>query len=78
LSADGISLDSPKDITVSAKGKFSVDAMGITLNSKADVSIEGNNINAKAKMAFAAQGSAQASLKASGQVEVKGAMVMIN
>jgi Rhs element Vgr protein len=78
LSDSGISLDSPKDITVSAKGKFSVDAMGITLNSKADVTVEGNNINAKAKMAFAAQGTSQASLKATGQVEVKGGMVMIN
>ncbi len=78
LSANGISLDSPKDITISAKGKFSVDALGITLNSKADATIEGNNVNAKAKMAFAAQGTSQASLKASGQVEVKGAMVMIN
>lgn len=78
LSDSGISLDSPKDIKVTAKGKFEVDAMGITLSSKADVSIEGNNVNAKAKMAFAAQGTSQASLKASGQVEVKGAMVMIN
>lgn len=78
LSASGIVLDSPKDIKITAKGAFSVDAMGITLNSKADATIEGNNVNAKAKMAFAAQGTSQASLKASGQVEVKGAIVMIN
>lgn len=78
LSDSGISLDSPKDVKISAKGAFSVEAMGITLTSKADATIEGNNVNAKAKMAFAAQGTSQASLKASGQVEVKGAMVMIN
>lgn len=78
LSGSGILLDSLKDIKVTAKGNFSVDAMGITLNAKADVGIDGLNVNAKAKMAFAAQGSAQASLKASGMVEVKGAMVMIN
>ena len=78
LSADGIALDSPKDITVTSKGKFSVDAMNVAISSKGDVTIEGNNVNAKAKIAFVAQGSAQAALKASGQVEVKGAMVMIN
>lgn len=78
LSSSGIVLDSPKDISVTSKGKFSVDAMNVVISSKGDVSVEGNNVNAKAKIAFAAQGSAQASLKASGQVEVKGAMVMIN
>ena len=78
LSEAGISLDSPKDIKVTSKGKFVVDAMGISLTAKQDESIEGLNVNAKAKMAFAAQGTSQASLKASGQVEVKGAMVMIN
>lgn len=78
LSSDGIVLDSPKDIVVKSKGKFSVDAMNVAISSKGDVAIEGNNVNAKAKIAFLAQGSAQAALKASGQVEVKGAMVMIN
>lgn len=78
MSSNGIVLDSPKDIKITAKGAFSVDAMGVTINSKADVTIEGNNVSAKAKMAFTAQGTSQAALKASGQVEVKGAMVMIN
>ena len=66
LSEAGISLDSPKDIKVTSKGKFVVDAMGISLTAKQDESIEGLNVNAKAKMAFVAQGTSQASLKASG------------
>ena len=78
LSESGIVLDSPKDIKITSKGKFSVDAMEVAITSKGDANIEGSNVSAKAKMAFLAQGSAQAALKASGQVEVKGAMVMIN
>lgn len=78
LSSSGIILESAKDVAISAKGKFSVDANEVALNAKADVALEGNNVNAKAKLAFAAQGSSKASLQASGQVEVKGAMVMIN
>ncbi|MGD1960270.1 MAG: type VI secretion system tip protein VgrG [Fulvivirga sp.] len=78
LSESGIVLDSPKDIKITSKGKFSVDAMEVAITSKGDANIEGSNVSAKAKMAFVAQGSAQAALKASGQVEVKGAMVMIN
>jgi Rhs element Vgr protein len=78
MSSSGIVLDSPKDISITSKGNFTVDAMKIALTSKGDVAIEGLNVNAKAKMAFSAEGSAQASLKASGQVEVKGAIVMIN
>jgi Rhs element Vgr protein len=78
LSSSGIVLDSPKDITVTSKGKFSVDAMNVVINSKGDVAIDGNNVNVKAKIGLMAQGSATAALKASGQVEVKGAIVMIN
>lgn len=78
MSSSGITLDSPKDISITAKGNFTVDAMKVTLTSKGDVAISGANVNAKAQIAFAAEGAATASLKASGQVEVKGAIVMIN
>ena len=75
----GITLDSGKDIKLTAKGKVSVAATGkAEITSKADVSIEGLNVNSKAKVALSAQGSASAELKASGTVTVKGAMVMIN
>ena len=78
LSADGIVFDSAKDIKFTGKGTFSIDTIDLVANAKGDVNLAGNNINAKAKLAFLAQGTAQATLKASGQVEVKGGMVMIN
>ncbi|MCD9019678.1 type VI secretion system tip protein VgrG [Parachryseolinea silvisoli] len=78
LSADGIVFDSAKDVKFTAKGNFSIDAIDLVANAKGDVNLAGNNINAKAKLALLAQGTAQATLKASGQVEVKGGMVMIN
>lgn len=79
LSADGIVLDSPKDISITAKGKITIDATGeIGVSSKADVSVEGMNVNLSANVGFVAKGSASAELSASGQTTVKGAMVMIN
>jgi len=79
LSADGIVLDSPKDIKISAKGKIDIDAVGeIAISSKADVNVEGLNVNHTANVGFTAKGNASAELSASGQTTVKGAMVMIN
>lgn len=79
LSESGILLDSPKDISISAKGKINIDAVGeIGISSKADVSVEGMNVNHSANVGFVAKGNASAELSASGQTTVKGAMVMIN
>jgi len=79
LSTSGIVLDSPKDISVTATGKITLDATGeIGITSKADVSVAGLNINAEANVGFTGKGSATAELSASGQTTVKGAMVMIN
>ncbi len=79
LSESGILLDSPKDISISAKGKINIDATGeIGISSKADVSVEGLNVNHSANVGFVAKGTASAELSASGQTTVKGAMVMIN
>lgn len=79
LSPDGILLDTPKDMTISAQGKVTIDAMGeISMSSKADVKLEGLNINNNANVGFVAKGSATAELSASGQTTIKGAMVMIN
>jgi len=79
LSPDGIVLDSPGDINISAKGKISIDALDkITVTSKADVKVEGLNIDHTANASFTAKGNASAELSASGQTTVKGAMVMIN
>lgn len=79
LGSDGISLDSPQDINLKAQGKITLDAVGkIGISSKADVNIEGLNVNAKANVGFVGKGSATAELSASGNTTVKGAMVMIN
>jgi len=72
-------LDSPSDISITAKGKITIDAIGaIDLSSKADVSVKGMNVNHEASVGFVAKGNATAELSASGQTTVKGAMVMIN
>lgn len=79
LSTDGIVLDSPKDINISAKGKIGIDAVGeIAISSKADVKVEGLNVNHTANVGFVAKGSASAELSASGPTTIKGATVMIN
>ena len=79
LSSSGIVLDSPKDISITAKGKITVNAVGeIGITSKADVKLTGLNINNTANVGFVAKGNATAELSASGQTTVKGAMVMIN
>ncbi len=79
LSPDGIKIDSPKDISITAQGKITIDAMGaIDVSSQADVSVKGLNVNHEANVGFVAKGNATAELSASGQTTVKGAMVMIN
>ncbi|MEN8128668.1 MAG: type VI secretion system tip protein VgrG [Pseudomonadota bacterium] len=79
LSPDGILLDTPKDLTISAQGKVTIDAMGeISMSSQEDVTVEGLNINNTASVGFVAKGATNAELSASGQTTIKGAMVMIN
>ncbi|VAW84527.1 VgrG protein [hydrothermal vent metagenome] len=80
LNDGGITIDSPKDITISAKGKISMEAVGNVevTSSGADVTVDGLNITHTANVGFTAKGNATAELSASGQTTVKGAMVMIN
>lgn len=79
LGTAGIALDSPKDITCTAKGGITLDAVGaVKVQSKADVTAQGLNVGCKGQVAFKAEGAASAELSASGQTTVRGAMVMIN
>jgi Rhs element Vgr protein len=80
MSASGITIDSSKDIIIKSGTKISLEGTsGISAKaSGGDVGLEGLNINAKASVAFAAQGSATAELKSTGSTTVKGAVVMIN
>ena len=79
LASGGITLDSPKDINITAKGKITIDAVGaLALSSKADVTLDGLNVAATAKVGFTGKGNATAEVSASGQTTIKGAIVMIN
>ena len=50
----------------------------LSLNSKADVTVEGLNVTCEARVGIVAKGAATAELSATGQTTVKGAMVLIN
>ena len=79
LNPSGITIDSPKDIKISAQGTISIDAVGkIGITSQADVATKGLNVECSANVAFTAKGNASAELSASGQTTVRGALVMIN
>ncbi|MBI5720574.1 MAG: type VI secretion system tip protein VgrG [Burkholderiales bacterium] len=79
LEPGGISMESPKDIRIDAKGAITVCAVGaLTLSAKGDVKLEGLNVACEAQVGLTAKGSATAELSAAGQTTVKGAMVMIN
>lgn len=79
LSRDGISIESPKDISINSSGSISLEAVnGIRVSSQADLRLSGLNVDATAQVAVTAKGGASAELSAAGQTTVKGAMVMIN
>ncbi len=79
LNSSGITLDSPKDIKITAKGGITLDAVNaISITSKADVKVSGLNVACEAQVGLTAKGNASAELSAAGQTTVKGAMVMIN
>lgn len=63
IDSDGITLDSPSDITLKATG---------------DLNLEATNINLKANAGFKAEGSASAEISSSGSTAVKGSIVQIN
>ncbi|MBI1181878.1 MAG: type VI secretion system tip protein VgrG [Alphaproteobacteria bacterium] len=63
LNADGIAMESAKDIKLKATG---------------DVKIEGVNVEVKASASFKAEGSGGAELKSSASTVVKGSLVQIN
>ena len=86
LSSSGISLDSPKDISISgknisisAKAGIKLDAkQAVDISAKTDATIKGLNVTAQAQVGATVKGNATAELSAAGQTTVKGVMVMIN
>lgn len=79
LDSAGITLDSPKDITLKAQGKIVLNATSnIEATAQMDIKQTGLNITNTANVGFTAKGSATAEVSASGTTTIKGAMVMIN
>jgi len=63
MSADGITIESAKDLILKASG---------------DITIEGTNLSSKASAQFKAEGSSGAEVSTSGQAVLKGSVVAIN
>lgn len=79
LDSAGITLDSPKDITLTAKGKIVMTAtQNIEATAQMDIKQSGLNISSTANVGFTAKGNATAEVSAAGTTTIKGAMVMIN
>ncbi|MEM6346552.1 MAG: type VI secretion system tip protein VgrG [Bacteroidota bacterium] len=70
MESGGITLKSPKEITVDAGAKM-------TLKAKTDLILDAANVKIKAKSQLSAEG-ATAALKAQGIAEIKGSLVKIN
>ncbi|MFA5330601.1 MAG: type VI secretion system tip protein VgrG [Prolixibacteraceae bacterium] len=79
MSDAGISMESPKDIKLNAKGNVDITATSnISLNATGDTKVDGMNVALTAKTGLTAKGNATAEISASGQTTVKGGIVMIN
>ncbi|WP_417910174.1 type VI secretion system tip protein VgrG [Candidatus Electronema sp. PJ] len=79
MNDSGITMSSPRDISISATGKIDIKATGpLSLTSSADLKAKGLNVSQTADIAFTAKGNATAELSASAQTTVKGGIVMIN
>lgn len=79
FTSSGITFDSPKSIALTAKGSIKLAAgAALELSAKADATLEGTRVNAKAKAKLSAQGNAAAELKSNGILTVQGSLVKIN
>jgi Rhs element Vgr protein len=79
LSTAGVTIDTPGDLKMTAKGSITVAATGaVNIGTKADLKCTGLNVACDAQVSFSGKGGAQAELSASGETIVRGAMVMIN
>lgn len=80
MSSSGIEIKSSKAVNIKSGQKVAIEGgTGIEIKaSGGDVSVKGLNVQNEAQIKFSGKGTAQAELNASGQVTVKGAVVMIN
>ena len=79
LNASGITLESPKDIKITAKGAIEMKASkDITLKASGDLNGKGKKVALKGSMGFEADGGMSAKVTASGTTTIKGTLVQIN
>jgi Rhs element Vgr protein len=80
MEAGGITISSPKDITLDAGKSVTIKGKtGVSIQASAgDVTVKGKNIKQTADMQFSAKGSLTAEVKGGTQLTLKAAMVMIN
>jgi hypothetical protein len=88
MNSDGITLDSPNEINISAKSNVNIKSLAdVEVSTESgDLNLEGNNINVTANMNLAAKGNMNTTLEAGMNATVKsgmnltiqGLMVMIN
>lgn len=76
----GISIESKKDIKLTATGNLELKGTkGVVLSSSAgDTKIDGKNVTAKAKAKAEVSGSAGTDIKSSAAINIKGSMVNVN
>lgn len=76
----GITIDSKKDIKLTAAGKLELKGTkGIVLSSSTgDTKIDGKNVSVKAKAKAEVNGSAGTDIKSSAAINIKGSMVNVN
>ncbi len=79
LNDSGISIESPKDIKITAKGKIDIKSTkALSLTSSADLKGEGLKVSLKGKTSLTADGGPNAKLTASAMTTIKGGIVKIN
>jgi Rhs element Vgr protein len=78
LDDKGITIDTPKDLKISAKGKIEMKStQKITIEATQDLELKGLNVKGEAKVGLSVKG-VTAELNGSAQTTIKGGMVMIN
>ncbi|PIB35019.1 hypothetical protein BFP72_06235 [Reichenbachiella sp. 5M10] len=78
MNADGVLVDSAKDIVLNAQGNITMSAQGnVEMTATGDLTGEGMNVTLTGQTKFAAEG-AQAEIKGSGMTVIKGGIVQIN
>lgn len=79
LDSNGITIRSNKDIILKAQGNIDVQSTSnATIKAQSNLTLEGMNVEGKAKVGIKMKGNASAELSASGNTTVKGSIIMIN